>query len=72
MEQEHVVLTLSDGKKYAVVKALAYQDKEYLYLVDVEDALHQVLCELNDTKIRPITDLDQVNEIILNAKEKSF
>lgn len=71
MEQENIVLTLSNGKKYAIVKVLEYENSEYFYLIDTEDEFHQILCEVIDTKLKPITNPEQINQIVLNAKEKT-
>lgn len=70
MDNETTVLTLSDNKKYVVVKKLLYQNKKYLYLIEVNNQYHQILCKLNDTKIKLITDENEIKQIILNAKEK--
>ena len=67
---EQTLLTFSDGKQYVVVKSLSYQGKEYLYLVDLEDQMHQLVCELNGTKVKPVVDPALINEIILNSNEK--
>ena len=70
MENETTVLTLSDNRKYVVVKKLFYQNKKYLYLIEVDNQYHQILCEVNDNKIKLITDENIMKQIILNAKEK--
>ena len=70
MKEENIILTLSDGSKYIIVKEITYQNQNYLYLINTENASDQILCEINKNKIKKITDLKLVNEIILKAQEK--
>lgn len=70
MKEKNAVLTLNDGKKYVIVKDLLYNEKEYFYLIDIEDKDHQILCEVEGTKIRTIVDPYQIQDIVLNASEK--
>ena len=58
------VLTLSDNNNYVVVSIADYDDKTYLYLVDINNNDNKKFCYLNDDEVI-ITEKEDMNKIIL-------
>ena len=50
------ILTLSDNNKYIVVSKVYYNDKDYLYLVDVDNNNNLKFCYLDSDELVEIND----------------
>ena len=45
------ILTLSDKKEYVVVSKILYENKTYLFLIDLNDEMNIKICYLNDDEV---------------------
>ena len=45
------ILTLSDDNRYVVISKTQYENKEYLYLIDINDNKNMKFCYINGNKI---------------------
>jgi len=52
------ILELSDNNRYIVVSKVFYDNKDYLYLVDVNDNDNLKFCYLDNDEIVEISDKD--------------
>lgn len=58
------VLTLDDNNKYIVMSSATYENKNYYYLLDVNNNKNAMICyEENDELIK--TEINKLNEKIL-------
>ncbi len=62
--QEKIILTLNDHKKYVLVDQIILSSTEYVYLVDIEDNTNLMVCELDGNKLTRVTDEKIVNEVL--------
>ena len=62
--QEKLVLTLNDHKKYVLVDRIILSSIEYVYLVDIEDNANLMVCELDGNKLTRVTDEKIVHEVL--------
>ncbi len=62
--EENVVLTLSDNNKYVVAKVINYNNKEYFYLVDINNNYNFMFCEHHENKVKKVLDLNIIKELL--------
>ena len=59
------VLELDDNKSYAVVSALTLDNKQYIYLADINDAANIMFCEVQNDELVFVNDADLIKKLIL-------
>ena len=59
------LLTLSDKRKYAVVETKNLNEKNYIYLIDMDDYTNVRFVEYNgDTKLVEVNDMNLIKELM--------
>ncbi len=70
MLEAGTVLDLDDNNSYAVISNVEYNNKEYLYLVDLNDNSNMMFVEKIGNEIVPINDTKLAKNLILVMNEK--
>ncbi len=65
MVEMGTVLELDNGKTYTVVSKVKYQEKEYLYLIDVNDNTNMMFCEFVGDELIAISDEGLIQKLVL-------
>lgn len=55
-DNESIVLTLSNGKKYVVVESINYENNEYLFLGNIDNPKDLIICKRDNDKLKMVTD----------------
>ena len=63
-EKEYIV-TLDDGKKYAIVNSITFNDKKYVYLSELEDFSKYIIGELINNEIVEIDNNNLLDQLIM-------
>lgn len=59
------VLDLDDNNSYTVISSVKYNNKEYLYLVDLNDNSNMMFVEKLENDLIPINDTNLLKNLIL-------
>ncbi|MCI9435013.1 MAG: hypothetical protein HFI86_07090 [Bacilli bacterium] len=59
------VLDLDDNNSYTVISSVKYNNKEYLYLVDLNDNSNMMFVEKLENELIPINDTNLLKNLIL-------
>ena len=59
------VLNLDDGKDYAVVTNINFQNKIYIYLIDINDNTNMMFCELENDELVAVKDIELIKQLSL-------
>lgn len=59
------VLDLDDNNSYTVISSVKYNNKEYLYLVDLSDNSNMMFVEKLENELIPINDTNLLKNLIL-------
>ncbi|MCI8778410.1 MAG: hypothetical protein HFI87_04615 [Bacilli bacterium] len=59
------VLDLDDNNSYMVISSVKYNNKEYLYLVDLNDNSNMMFVEKLENELIPINDTNLLKNLIL-------
>lgn len=70
------ILTLRDGREFVIVTSTVYNNKIYIYIVNLDDANDTKVCLYENNELTEITDselLDEVEAILIDdlANEKN-
>ena len=58
------ILTLSNEKKYGVVSKASYNDKDYLFLINVDDNSDMKFCYQDNGEVVEVTDKEINTKLI--------
>lgn len=58
------ILTLSDGNEYVIVSKITYENKIYLYLVDINNHNNIKICYLDNNEIVIVKDNNLIIKIM--------
>lgn len=64
MKKDYII-TLEDGKEYALVNALIIDNKKYVYLVDIHDYNNIIFGEFVADRIDKVTDNELLSKLIV-------
>lgn len=64
------IIDLDDNNSYTVISNIEYNNKEYLYLVDVNDNSNMMFVEKIQNELIPIKDTKLVKDLIPLMNEK--
>lgn len=64
------ILDLDDNNSYTVISCVEYNNKEYLYLVDLNDNSNIMFVEKLENELIPINDTELVKSLTLLMNEK--
>lgn len=64
MKKDYII-TLEDGKEYALVNALIIDNKKYVYLVDIHDYSNIIFGEFVADRIDKVTDNELLSKLIV-------
>ena len=64
------VLYLSDNCSYAVISNIIYEEKEYLYLVDINDNSNMIFALKNNDTLEIVHDTSLINKLILEMNKQ--
>lgn len=59
------VFDLDDNNSYTVISSVKYNNKEYLYLVDLNDNSNMMFVEKLENELIPINDTNLLKNLIL-------
>lgn len=63
------VLELDDQKNYTVVSHINYNNKQYLYMIDISDNSNMMFCELQNDELVTVTDIKLLEQLVLLANK---
>lgn len=69
MNKENTVLTLDDHKQYVVVKQFNLENKDYIFLADLEDENNVMFGQINGNNIEKVTDPLLLGKLALKYTE---
>lgn len=64
------VLTIDNGKEYAVVSSCTYENNIYIYIVNLENENDTKICRFLNNEITEILDEDLVDELSIMLLDK--
>ncbi len=65
MNEENIVLTLNDNKKYVLVHQVWIDNIEYYYLAEIENPTNLMFCEVNGSKLKRVTNPEMIQKIVI-------
>ena len=63
------VLELDDEKNYAVISQINYNEKIYIYLIDIADNSNMMFCELQNDELLTVSDHKLLENLVLLANK---
>ena len=63
------VLELDDEKNYAVISQINYNEKIYIYLIDIADNSKMMFCELQNDELVTVSDNKLLEKLVLLANK---
>lgn len=58
------ILTLSDKRRYVIASKTNYEEKDYLYLVDLADNKNIKFCYLDNDEIVIVSDIKLIEKLL--------
>ena len=63
--EKDLIITLDNEKEYAVVYNLMFNEKNYVYLAELEDFKNYIIGELANDEIIHVTDANLLGQLIM-------
>ena len=63
------VLELDDEKNYAVISQINYNEKIYIYIIDIADNSNMMFCELQNDELVTVSDHKLLENLVLLANK---
>ena len=65
-EEKDYIMTLDNGKKYAMVDAISFENKKYVYLAEINDFANYIIGEVvDDDQVIQVEDEDLLGKLIM-------
>lgn len=69
--EEHVVLTLDDHKKYVLVNNVILDHIEYFYLAEIDHPTNLMFCKVNGNQLSRVTDEQIVQKLVMQIYQEN-
>ena len=69
--EENVVLTLDDNKKYVLVNRVVLDNIEYFYLAEIDHPTNLMFCQVNGNKLSRVTDEQMIQKIVMQIYQEN-
>ena len=63
--EKDLIVTLDNGKEYAIVYNIMFNEKNYVYLAELEDFKNYIIGELANDEIIHVTDTNLLGQLIM-------
>lgn len=64
-EEKDVIITLDNDKKYTIVNTLMFNEKKYVYLVELEDFKNYIIGEIDNDEVVEVEDQNLLGQLIM-------
>ena len=70
-EEKDIILTLDNEKKYTIINTLMFNEKKYVYLVDIDDFKNYIVGEIENDEVIVVEDPNLLGQLIIEFSKLS-